>query len=159
LQAGAEHDEALYLTAFRVSLAVLNESPYHLVASAAGKLGAMLIEASADRATRHASLFSDDPASRLPALRAEICPGATAFGNTWLPIPLVVFHDERYPQEILRYVWDNHHQMAITIMDWLGELCTDVRPAAAGWPSTIRLPAGGRRAAPEPSARPLGPPI
>jgi hypothetical protein len=82
LQAGAEHDEALYLTAFRVALAVLNESPYHLVTDAARVLGSMLIQASADRETRHASLFSDDRASRLPALRAEICAGTAAFGHT-----------------------------------------------------------------------------
>lgn len=128
LQAGAEHDEALYLTAFRVALAVLNESPYHLVAAAAGTLGSMLIEASADRETRHASLFADDPASRLPALRAEICDGATAFGLTQVPMPLVVFHDERYPRAILQYVWENHHQMAATVVEWLGQLCTDGRP-------------------------------
>lgn len=128
LEAGAEHDEALHLAAFRVALAVLNESPYHLVAAAAGQLGSMLIEASADRETRHASLFSDDPASRLPALRAEVCPGSMAFGPTWLPMPLLVFQDERYPQAILRYVWDNHHQMATTTVEWLGDLCTDPRP-------------------------------
>lgn len=128
LPAGAEHDEALYLAAFRVALAVLNESPYHLVADAAGKLGSMLIEASADRETRHASLFSDDPASRLPALRAKLVPGFTTFGPTRVPMRLLVFHDDRYPAEILRYVWENHHRMGTTITTWLGELCTDVRP-------------------------------
>jgi hypothetical protein len=128
LPAGAEHDEALYLAAFRVALAVLNESPYHLVAAAAGKLGSMLIEASADRETRHASLFSDDPASRLPALRAKVVDGATTFGPARVPMRLLVFQDDRYPAEILRYVWENHHRMGTTITEWLGELCTDVRP-------------------------------
>lgn len=128
LPASAEHDEALYLAAFRVALAVLNESPYHLVADAAGKLGSMLIEASADRETRHASLFSDDPASRLPALRAEVVDGFTTFGPARVPMRLLVFHDDRYPAEILRYVWENHHRMGTTITEWLGELCTDVRP-------------------------------
>jgi hypothetical protein len=128
LPAGAEHDEALHLTAFRVALAVLNESPYQTVAAAAGTLGTMLIEASADRGTRHASLFSDDPASRLPALRAEMRDGTAAFGVIRVPISLLVFHDERYPQAILRYVWENHHQMAITVLDWLGDLCGDTRP-------------------------------
>jgi hypothetical protein len=128
LQAGAEHDEALHLAAFRVALAVLNESPYHLVAAAARTLGSKLIEASADRETRHASLFSDDPASRLPALRARICAGSTAFGTTRVPIPLLIFHDDRYPQAILRYVWENHHQMAATVVEWLNMLCEDSRP-------------------------------
>lgn len=128
LQAGAEHDEALHLAAFRVALAVLNQSPYHLVAASAGTLGSKLIEASAGRGTRHASLFSDDPASRLPALRAEVCAGTTAFGTTRVPMPLLIFHDDRYPQAILRYVWENHHQMAATVAEWLGELCEDSRP-------------------------------
>ena len=128
LPAGAEHDEALYLAAFRVALAVLNKSPYHLVADAGGKLGSVLIEASADRETRHASLFSDDPASRLPALRAKVVDGSTTFGPTRVPMRLLVFHDDRYPAEILRYVWENHHRMGVSITKWLGELCTDVRP-------------------------------
>jgi hypothetical protein len=128
LPAGAEHDEALRLAAFRIALAVLNKSPYHLVADAAGKLGSMLIEASADRETRHASLFSDDPASRLPALRAKVVDGSTTFGPTPVPMRLVVFHDDRYPVEILQYVWEHHHQMGITVTQWLGELCTDFRP-------------------------------
>lgn len=128
LQAGAEHDEALNLTAFRVALAVLNESPYHLVTDAARTLGSMLIQASADRETRHASLFSDDRASRLPALRAEIRAGTSAFGHTPIPVELLAFHDERYPQEILRYVWENHHQLAATVVEWLAKLCVDARP-------------------------------
>jgi hypothetical protein len=128
LPAGAEHDEALYLTAFRVALAVLNESPYHLVAEAAAALGLMLIKASADGKARYASLFSDDQSSRLPALRATIVDGTTTFGPTRLPMRLLVFHDERYPVEILRYVWENHHRMAATVTTWLSELCSDSRP-------------------------------
>lgn len=128
LPAGAEHDEALYLTAFRVALAVLNESPYHLVADAAAKLGLMLIKASADGKARYASLFSDDQSTRLPALRATIVDGTTTFGTRRMPMPLLVFRDERYPVAILRYVWENHHRMAATVTEWLGELCSDLRP-------------------------------
>lgn len=128
LPAGADHDEALYLTAFRVALAVLNESPYHLVADAAATLGLMLIKASADGKARYASLFSDDQSSRLPALRATIVDGTTTFGPSRMPMRLLVFRDERYPVEILRYVWENHHRMAATVTTWLGELCSDSRP-------------------------------
>jgi hypothetical protein len=128
MKAGAEHDEAFQLAAFRIALAVLNESPYPMVAQAARQLGLKLIRASADKETKHASLFSDDHASRLPALRAEMCAGWTTFGTVRLSMELLAFHDGRYPQAILRYVWKNHQGMAGIVVEWLRELCAHVRP-------------------------------
>lgn len=125
---GGELDEALRLAAFRIALAVLNESPYHLVAEAAGYLGAKLIEATGADETRRTSLFADDEDSRLPALRAKVIDGHATFGQAQVPMPLLVFHDARYPIAILKYVWQTHHRMRAAIAWWLLELGKDVRP-------------------------------
>ncbi|WP_206784668.1 hypothetical protein [Amycolatopsis sp. MtRt-6] len=124
---GEERDEALRLAAFRIALAVLNKSPYHLVAEAAGRLAGRLITATGATGTRRTSLFTDDQEHRLPALRAKVIDGYTTFGQELVPMPLLVFHDERYPSAVLEYVWDNHHRMRDAITWWLTKLSKDAR--------------------------------
>ncbi|MET8849653.1 hypothetical protein [Amycolatopsis sp. NPDC004625] len=128
LSPGEDRDEALRLAAFRIALAVLNKSPYHIVAEAAGRLAGRLIAATGATGVRRTSLFTDDQDHRLPALRAKVVPGATTFGQELVPMPLLVFHDERYPSTVLKYVWDNHHRLRDAIAWWLNKLSKDPRP-------------------------------
>jgi hypothetical protein len=129
---GEERDEALRLAAFRIALAVLNQSPYHIVAEAAGRLARRLITATgATRTRRRTSLFTDDQMHRLPALRAKVDGGYATFGQELVPMPLLVFHDERYPSAVLEYVWENHHRMRDAIAWWLTKLSKD--PRALVW--------------------------
>ncbi|WP_328612531.1 hypothetical protein OHS18_24460 [Amycolatopsis sp. NBC_00355] len=125
---GAELDEALRLTAFRVALAVLNESPYNLVAEAADLLGGMLVGATRKDDDGKVSLFADDQGSRLPALRATIVDGYATFGRVLIPTKSVRFHDPRYPSAILDHVWSNHYRMREPINAWLTKLAEDNRP-------------------------------
>jgi hypothetical protein len=128
LEPGAELDEALRLTAFRVALAVLNDSPYNLVAEAAELLGNKLVEATGKDDKRRISLFADDQGRRLPALRATIVDGYATFGREKVPMPLMRFHDPRYPTAILDHVWLNHYRMRDSINEWLTKLTEDSRP-------------------------------
>jgi len=128
MPSGEDRDEALRLAAFRIALAVLNKSPYHIVAEAAGRLAGRLIAATGATGIRRTSLFTDDQEHRLPALRAKMVPGYTTFGQELVPMPLLVFHDERYPSTVLKYVWDNHHRMRDAIAWWLTKLNKDPRP-------------------------------
>jgi hypothetical protein len=128
LSPGEDRDEALRLASFRIALAVLNKSPYHIVAEAAGVLARRLIAATGATGVRRTSLFTDDQEHRLPALRAKVIPGSTSFGQERVPMPLLVFHDERYPITVLRYVWNNHHRMRDAIAWWLTKLSKDPRP-------------------------------
>ena len=127
-QRGDELDEALRLAAFRIALAVLNESSYHLVAEAAGQLSAKLIAAIGGRHIPRTPLFSDDPEGRLPALRAKMIDGYAMFSHVRVPMRMLAFQDERYPIAILRYVWENHHRMRAVIALWLKKLCRDDKP-------------------------------
>ncbi|MEV6646124.1 hypothetical protein [Amycolatopsis sp. NPDC051371] len=128
LEPGAELDEALRLSAFRVALAVLNEAPYNLVAEAAELLGDKLVNATGKDDKRRVSLFADDQVSRLPALRATIVDGYATFGREKVPMPLMRFHDPRYPTAILDHVWLNHYRMRDSINEWLTKLTEDDRP-------------------------------
>ncbi|MGW3959258.1 hypothetical protein ACWED2_05510 [Amycolatopsis sp. NPDC005003] len=128
LSPGAELDEALRLSAFRVALAVLNDSPYNLVAEAAELLGGKFVAATRKDDEYQVPLFADDPESRLPALRAKIVDGFATFGREAVPMPLMSFHDPRYPTAILDHVWQYHYRMRDPINAWLTKLTEDERP-------------------------------
>ncbi|GAB3148769.1 hypothetical protein GCM10027258_44320 [Amycolatopsis stemonae] len=123
-----ERDEALRLAAFRIALAVLNKSPYDIVADAARRLAGRLVKATGASGTRRISLFSDDQDNRLPSLRAKMIDGQTTIGQELVSMPLLVFHDERYPSAVLKYVWENHHRMRDAIASWLTKLCKSQWP-------------------------------
>ncbi|MEV6829906.1 hypothetical protein, partial [Amycolatopsis sp. NPDC051102] len=127
MPSGEDRDEALRLAAFRIALAVLNKSPYHIVAEAAGRLAGRLIAATGATGVRRTSLFTDDQDHRLPALRAKLILGSTAFGQELVPMHLLIFHDERYPSAVLNHVWDKHHRMRVAITWWLTKLSKDPR--------------------------------
>ncbi|GAB2735279.1 hypothetical protein [Amycolatopsis magusensis] len=128
LAPGPELDDALRLGAFRVALAVLNKSPYTLVAEAAEILGDKFVDATGKDEKRRLSFFADDQASRLPGLRAKIIDGYATFGRTRFPMPLLQFHDPRYPTAILDHVWRTHQRMRAAIDSWLLDLGKDHRP-------------------------------
>ncbi|WP_406629280.1 hypothetical protein [Amycolatopsis sp. WGS_07] len=128
LAPGTELKEALRLAAFRIALAVLNRSPYSLVAEAADRLSRRFSsggEESKEKPDQGLSLFADDPASRLPALRAKIVEGRATFRHELIPMEMLEFEDPRYPKAVLNHVWRHHHRLRNALVPWLQELGKD----------------------------------
>lgn len=128
LSPGAELNEALRLAAFRIALAVLNRSPYTLVAEAAELLSRKFTGSGTGKDNRQMSLFSDDRSNRLPALRAKIVDGYATFGRELIPMELLEFQDPRYPTAVLDHVWRHHHRLRTALEPWFAELGKDSRP-------------------------------
>ncbi|MFD2474143.1 hypothetical protein [Amycolatopsis silviterrae] len=127
---GTELKEALRLAAFRIALAVLNGTPYSLVAEAADLLSRRFSaggEDPKDKPHEDLSLFADDPASRLPALRAKIVEGSATFRHELIPMEMLEFEDPRYPKAVLNHVWQHHHRLRNALGPWLQELGKDSR--------------------------------
>jgi hypothetical protein len=145
--------EALGLAAFRIALAVFNNSPYNIVARAGVDLAGAFSKAIAKPDTSKPdkpdekrslsdkpksdepkpdvsppSLFSDDQTRRLPVSRAEIVDGWLAFGQVRLPVGLAKYRDDRFPVVLLSYVWQHHHNLRAAMVTWLKRLSKDNRP-------------------------------
>ncbi|HEX8868215.1 MAG TPA: hypothetical protein VF821_21335, partial [Lentzea sp.] len=67
----AELGDALRLAAFRIALAVLNRSPYNMVAEAGSQLADLFVRELKGVSAKESTLFADDHQSRLPRSRAE----------------------------------------------------------------------------------------
>lgn len=143
--------EALGLVAFRIALAVLNISPYDVVAKAGEKLD-QLIMADVDPTTktRRRSSISLDQHGVLTATRAHAVPSTVTFGAD-IPVTcyLVEYEDDRFPVAVLRHVWQQHQWMRQVLVKWLTELGTDPNPMvwvraaqAAGLLSALDFPYG-----------------
>ncbi|MEQ0565598.1 hypothetical protein ABJI51_41520 [Amycolatopsis sp. NEAU-NG30] len=128
LAPGAELNEALRLAAFRIALAVLNRSPYTVVAEAAELLSRKFGGEETAKGKQQVSLFADDRSNRLPALRAKTVDGHATFGRELIPMELLEFHDPRYPTAVLDHVWRHHHQLRNALEPWFAELGKDNRP-------------------------------
>ena len=121
--------EALRLAAFRIALAVFNESPYHIVAKAGVDLADRFIAAVSTTAPtkERPSVFSDRQARMLSNSRAEIVDGHLAFGAFSIPVGLARFSDDRFPVVLLSYVWQEHHNLRAAMVAWLLKLSRDLR--------------------------------
>ncbi|HWO61453.1 MAG TPA: hypothetical protein VNO31_15595, partial [Umezawaea sp.] len=128
LRKGGPLEEALRLAAFRIALAVLNGSPYHIVAEAGRSLARRFVAVAGTASKSQAPLFSDDQTSRLPKSRAEIVDGFVAFGHVEFPVGLARFSDSRFPVVLLSYVWQHHHNLREALVSWLKKLSKDTRP-------------------------------
>ncbi|MFJ8962120.1 hypothetical protein ACIRG5_22295 [Lentzea sp. NPDC102401] len=124
----AELADALRLAAFRIALAVLNRSPYNMVAEAGRQLADLFAKDVKGVSTTESSLFADDRQSRLPKSRAEVVEGSMSVGLERVPVGLVTYSDDRLPVLLLSYVWKNHHGLRKVMVQWLKSLSKDGRP-------------------------------
>jgi len=115
-------DEAMGLLAFRISLAVFNQSPYHLVTKLGNDLAERFIQDFSGRKAVRKSLYSNDRKSRLPACRAEIVDGDVYFGLVGIPNGLTKYTDDRMPVVLLSYLWRVHTDLGAVVVDWLEKL-------------------------------------
>jgi hypothetical protein len=122
--------EALRLTAFRISLAVLNVSEYDLVVTAGTALATKLLKkVKGEHAKKpEESLFAEDHGVNLPACRATRVDGTVSFGGVETRTKLVMFADERFPVVLLSHLWHRHHKLRAAVLEWLTELSDDRRP-------------------------------
>ncbi|MEV0675325.1 hypothetical protein AB0I60_02250 [Actinosynnema sp. NPDC050436] len=120
--------DALRLAAFRIALAVLNRSPYNMVAEAGRRLADLFVKDAKGVSTGQSSLFADDHQSRLPKSRAEVVEGLLSVGLERVPVGLAKYADDRLPVVLLSYVWKNHHGLRNHMVGWLKSLSKDGRP-------------------------------
>ncbi|MBP2326318.1 hypothetical protein JOF56_006703 [Kibdelosporangium banguiense] len=120
----------LRLGAFRIALAVFNESPYTMVVEQGSGLVNQLKSMKSDHGgnTKKLTLFSDDHARILPVCRAELFEGPLPFGSHAIPASQARYCDDRYRAVVLSYVWQNHNNLRDAIAEWLLELSEDGRP-------------------------------
>lgn len=124
----AERGDALRLAAFRIALAVLNRSPYNMVAESGRQLANLFVKAGKGVSTTQSPLFADDHQNRLPKSRAEVVEGSMSVGLERVPVGLAKYSDDRLPVVLLSYVWKNHHGLRGVMVQWLKALSKDRRP-------------------------------
>jgi hypothetical protein len=127
LPATSEGDEFVRLAAFRIALAVLNESPFDLVAEAAEDLTHRILIARSPRRTPGRPVFARHREDYVANSRAKVVPGSVKFINATAPASLVFYDDDRLPLAVLRHVWDVHN-LRDPLLSWLESLSNDPRP-------------------------------
>lgn len=123
----SEGDESIRLAAFRISLAVFNESPFDLVAEAAEDLTRRILTARSPRRTPGRPVFARHREDYVANSRAKIVAGSVKFLTATAPANLVVYNDDRLPLAVLRHVWSVHN-MREPLLSWLETWSTDLRP-------------------------------
>ncbi|KAA2254863.1 hypothetical protein F0L68_29205 [Solihabitans fulvus] len=116
---GASADRALRLAGFRIALAFLNNSPVHLVREAGESLGEELMKTISPRRTPGRTLSADDADGGLLASRARIVDGGVSVGEASMPVEMIEFADDRFPQAVLAHVWLSHHNMREPLIRWI----------------------------------------
>lgn len=127
LPATAEGDEAIRLAAFRIALAVLNDSPFSLVADAAEDLAEQIVVARSPRRNPGRPVFVRHGEDYVANSRASVRTGTVRFITAAAPTTMVAFDDDRLPLAVLRLVWDIH-DLRNPLLSWLEELSGDPRP-------------------------------
>lgn len=125
--ASAEADEQVRLGAFRIALAVFNETPFDLVAEAGELLAWGFLKARSPRRTPGRPVFANRRDDYVADSRARLLPGTTKFGRTAVPSAFVAYTDDRMPAAVLRCVWDMHNVRG-PLIGWLQSLSNDRRP-------------------------------
>jgi len=123
----AEGDEPIRLAAFRIALAVLNDSPFDLVAEAAEDLTQQILIARSPRRTPGRPVFAHHRDDYVANSRARVVPGAVRFIAATAPASLVTYDDDRLPLAVLRHVWAVHN-LRDPLLSWLEDLSNDPRP-------------------------------
>jgi hypothetical protein len=127
LPATAEGDEHVRLASFRIALAVLNDSPFDLVAEAAEELAVQILITRSPRRTPGRPVFARHREEYVANSRASMRPGAVKFITATAPASMVAFDDDRLPLAVLRQVWAVHN-LRDPLLSWLESLSNDHRP-------------------------------
>jgi hypothetical protein len=127
LPSTSQGDESVRLAAFRMALAVLNESPVDLVAETAEDLTERILIARSPRRTPGRPVFARHREDYVANSRASVVPGSVKFINAAAPASLVAYDDDRLPLAVLRHVWAVHNLRA-PLLSWLQSLSNDRRP-------------------------------
>ncbi|MEY9894522.1 hypothetical protein ABIA35_008263 [Catenulispora sp. MAP12-49] len=114
--------------AFRVSLAVLNDSPAHLVAEAGELLAFELFTTANPRLEPGRNVFAQIDEHRMAATRARLRDGVLWFGDASVPAKLMAYRDDRLPVRLLAAVWSDRPNLRRPILSWLQKLSQDRRP-------------------------------
>ena len=122
-----EGDESVRLAAFRIALAVLNDSPFDLVAEAAENLTERILIARSPRRTPGRPVFARHREDHVANSRASLVPGSVKFITATAPASLVSYDDDRLPLAVLRQVWAVHN-LRDPLLSWLDFLSHDPRP-------------------------------
>jgi hypothetical protein len=123
----AAADEQVRLAAFRIALAVLHGTPYHLVAEAGEALTLQILTTLSARRSPGRPVFGGHRDDYLANSRAGISSGTVKLLDTGIPAELASYDDDRMPFAILRHVWSVHNVRG-PLITWLQELSTDPRP-------------------------------
>jgi hypothetical protein len=123
----AEGDESVRLAAFRIALAVLNDSPFSLVAEAAESLAERILIARSPRRVPGHPVFARHGADYAANSRASLRPGTVRFITATAPASMVAFDDDRLQLAVLRQAWAIH-DMRSPLLSWLESLSNDPRP-------------------------------
>lgn len=127
LPATSEGDQSVRLAAFRIALAVLNESPFDLVAEAAEDLTQRILIARSPRRKPGRPVFAQHREDYVANSRATFVPGSIRIGNETAPATFVRYDDDRLPLAVLRQAWTMHN-LRDPLLSWLESLSNDFRP-------------------------------
>jgi hypothetical protein len=127
LPATAEGDEHVRLASFRIALAVLNDSPFDLVAEAAEELAETILITRSPRRKPGRPVFARHREDYVANSRASMTPGTVKYLTATAPATIVSFDDDRLPLAVLHQVWGLHN-LRDPLLSWLEFLSNDRRP-------------------------------
>lgn len=119
--------DGLALAAFRIALAVFNESAYRQIVTAARTLEAYLVAELDPTASKKAPIWFDQRTA-LTLARATLWPGVISYGvDEVVKGDLVCYEDDRFPVAVLEHVWSAYDWLQAPMGRWLVELGQDDR--------------------------------
>jgi len=122
-----EGDEPVRLSAFRIALAVLNDSPVDVVAEVAEDLAVRILKARSPRRMPDRPVFTRHREDHVANSRAHVDDGLVRFITATTPASMVAYDDARLPLAVLRHVWGTHN-LREPLLSWLETLSDDPRP-------------------------------
>jgi hypothetical protein len=123
----SEGDELIRLAAFRIAMAVLNDSPFDLVAEAAEDLAERILVARSPRRTPGRPVFARHREDYVANSRASLAPDTVKILDASVPATFVSYDDDRLPVAVLSHVWALHN-LRNPLLSWLAYLTNDRRP-------------------------------
>ncbi|MFI5068836.1 MAG: hypothetical protein ACHP9Z_33325, partial [Streptosporangiales bacterium] len=127
LPASSEADEQVRLAAFRIALAVLNDTPVDLVAEAAENLTRRILLARSPRRSPGRPVFAAHREDHVANSRARLIPGTVKYVDSSVPATFARYDDDRLPVAVLDRVWGMHNVRG-PLTSWLQSLSSDRRP-------------------------------
>jgi hypothetical protein len=123
----AAGDESVRLAAFRISLAVLNQTSFAMVAEAAEDLAERILVARAPRRMPGRPVFARHREDHVPNSRAKVVDGLARYLYTTAPMSLATYDDDRLALAVLSHVWALHNLRG-PLLSWLESLCELSQP-------------------------------